>query len=334
MKFTTIFLLFLVAFFHHSYAQTTAELQATARSFMQQGDYPNAVLVLNRAMQSNPQNIDITKDLAMAYYLERDNNKALEIIKPALDREDTDDQCYQIAGNIYRQLGMDKDCDKLFRKGLKKLPLSGPLHNELGEILWAQQDASAIKEWEKGIEVDAGYSKNYFNACKYYYYTKDNVWAILYGEIFINFEPLSVRTTEIKNVILESYKRLFANADLTKSAATDNKFAMAFIETMNKQSSIASLGINAESLTMIRARFVLDWFQSNAAKYPFQLFNHYQQLLQDGLFDAYNQWVFGSVQNLAAYQNWTIAHMTDTNDFSHFQKSRVFKLPPLQYYRY
>ena len=320
-------------FVQNSFAQTASELQATARSFMQQGDYANAVLVLNRATQLEPKNIDLTKDLAMGYYMQKDNNKALELIKPLLDREDADDQCYQIAGIIYQQLDLTKDCEKLYRKGIKKFPVSGPLYNELGELLWAQKDYSAIRQWEKGIEIDPNYSKNYYNACKFYYLTTDKVWSILYGEIFVNIEPMSARAPEIKTILLESYKKLFTDTDITKEIKDNNKFTAAFIATMNKQSSIAASGINSESLTMIRTRFILDWAHDYEAKFPFRLFDLQKQLLQEGMFDAYNQWIFGSVQNLASYQNWTLAHSTDYNDFSRFQKGRIFKLPAAQYYK-
>ena len=320
-------------FGQNSFAQTAVELQATAKSFMQQGDYANAVLVLNRATQMESKNIDITKDLAMGYYMQRNNNKALELVKPLLDREDADDQCYQIAGIIYQQQGQTKECEKLYRKGIKKFPESGPLYNELGELLWEQKDYSAIKQWEKGIEIDPNYSKNYFNACKFYYLSADKIWSILYGEIFVNMEPVSARTPEIKTILLESYKKLFTNTDMAKEIKDNNKFATAFIATMNKQSSIAASGINAESLTMIRTRFILDWAHDYEAIFPFRLFDLQKQLLQEGMFDAYNQWIFGSVQNLAVYQNWTIAHATDYSDFSRFQKGRIFKLPAAQYYK-
>ena len=46
------------------FSQTAKELQETARSFMQQGDYANALLVLNRAVQMEPQNVDIYAPMA------------------------------------------------------------------------------------------------------------------------------------------------------------------------------------------------------------------------------------------------------------------------------
>jgi len=313
------------------FAQTFSELRETARSFMQQADYANAVLVLNRAVQLEPGNIDIIKDLSLAYYLQKDNAKALEIIKPVIDGNDADDQSFQIAGNIYQQLSMVKESEKLYRKGIKKFPESGAMYNELGEILLAQQDYSAIKLWEKGIEVDPGFSKNYYNACKYYFLTTNKVWSILYGEIFVNIEPIGNRTPEIKGIILEGYKKLFADADITKTNGEAGKFETSFLQLMNKQSNLASLGINPESLTMIRTRFILDWYSSGVERPAFKLFELQRQLLQEGMFNAYNQWIFGPAQNLASYQNWVTNHTAEYNEFSRFQRGRVFKIPTGQY---
>ncbi|MES2430524.1 MAG: tetratricopeptide repeat protein [Bacteroidota bacterium] len=328
-----IFTLALVAFTNKTFAQTATELQANAKTFMMQGDYANAVLILNRALQMEPQNIEIIKDLSLNYYIQKDYTKALETIKPALNLDAVDDQSYQIAGNIYQALGQTKDCEKLYRKGLNKFPKSGPLYNDLGELLGNEDGAAAIKEWEKGIEADPDYSKNYLNACKYYFGTEDNVWCALYGEVFINMEPLSTNGPEIKYILLETYKKLFANADLTKSNKEKNKFASSFIQTLNNQTNVATLGINAESLTMIRTRFILDWYNSKADKYPFKLFELQQQLIKEGMFDAYNQWIFGSAQNLPAYQSWITNHSVEYNEFSRFQKGRIFKIPSGQYYK-
>ncbi len=328
------FLLFLLSFFLFNaiaFSQEDAnQLHENAKTFMRQGDYSNAILILNKARQLDPQNIEITKDLALNYFFQKDNNKALETIKPALDRNDADDQCYQIAGNIYQALNLMDDCEKMYKNGIKKFPDSGPIYHDYGELLWNKQDYTAIKQWEKGIEADPGYSGNYYNACKYYYFSSDKIWSILYGEIFLNMEPLSSITPEIKNILLESYKKLFTDISSVKNK---NNFEAAFIDVMHKQSDIALNGITPETLTMIRTRFSLDWFQNYAAKYPFRLFDLQKQLLQSGMFDAYDQWIFGATQNLAAYQSWTGTHSTEYNEFNNFQRGRIFKIPKGQYYK-
>ena len=314
--------------------QDATQLQDNAKAFMMDGDYSNAILLLNKAQQIRPNDIEITKDIALNYFLGKDNDKALAAIKPTLDRADADDQCYQIAGNIYKEMDAPDDCDKLYKKGLKKFPKSGPLYNDYGELLSEQHDIlNAIVQWEKGIEVDPGYSKNYYNACKYYYLSGNSVWCIIYAETFADMEPLNPESPEIKDILMESYKKLFSNIDLLKANTDKNKFTIAFLETMNKQTDVTMSGINPETITMIRTRFILDWFKNYADKFPFRLFDYQRQLLQAGMFDAYSQWLFGSVQNLAAYQNWTNTHADEYNAFDRFQRGRTFKIPAGQYYK-
>ncbi len=324
--------IFLAVSFLTAAAQDAKQLHETARQFMLQGDYNNAILVLNRAVKLDSKSLDIAKDLGLNYYFARDYNKALEIYKPLIERDDADDQCFQIAGDIYLALENPKECEKVYKKGLKKVPNSGALYNAYGELLWAQQDYSAIKQWEKGIETDPGFSRNYYNASKYYYFTTDKVWSILYGEIFINIEPSGTASPEIKNILFEGYKKLFADADLTKGNDGKNEFVTAFLQTMNKQSMLAVGGINTESLVMIRSRFILDWFNDFGNKFSFRLFDQQRQLLQEGLFDAYNQWIFTASQNLPAYQNWITANAAEYNEFTRFQRGRIFKIPTGQYY--
>ncbi|HNU88222.1 MAG TPA: tetratricopeptide repeat protein [Ferruginibacter sp.] len=328
-----LFLLAAVVMIHVSVtAQDAAELHKTARNYMQQGDHANAILVLNRAVALQPGNVEISKDLALNYYYAKEYSKALDVLKPMIEKETADDHCYQIAGDAYMALDQAKDAEKIYRKGIKKVSNSGALYNELGKLLWSQGDYSAIKQWEKGIESDPGFPGNYYNAAKYYYFSTEKVWGLIYGEVFLNMDPQSMYAAEMKNILLEGYKKLFAETNLEKNNPEKNNFVAAFLSTMNKQSSAASGGINAESLTMIRTRFILDWYPANAAKFPYKLFDLQKQLLQDGLFEAYNQWIFAAAQNLPAYQNWVTAHTKEYNELSRFQKNRVFKISSGQYY--
>ena len=137
---------------------------------------------------------------------------------------------------------------------------------------------------------------------------------------------------EIKNILLDSYKKLFREADLEKNNTDKNPFILAFLHTMNKQSSVAAGGLDAESLTMIRTRFILDWYNEFSGKFPYKLFEHQRQLLQEGMFDAYNQWIFSAAQNLPAYQNWTETHPIEYNDLMRYQRGRIFKIPKGQFY--
>jgi len=310
-------------------------MHENAKAFMRSGDFNNAITVLIRALQQDKNNLEMQKDLVMSYYMSRDYSKALEGAKALMDRDDADVVVYQLAGNVYKALQQAKDCERVYKKGLKKFPKSGPLYSEYGELLWAIKDYSAIDQWEKGIQVDPAFAGNYYNAALYYFYTKDKVWSLLYGEIFVNMESLTDRGAAIKQLLLKGYKeKLFAEADLMKGEEKNKSdFAKAYLQVMGKQSSLANKGITIESLTMIRSRFILDWFAANGSKYPFKLFDFQRQLLQEGMFEAYNQWLFGPVEDLAAYDNWTKTHAEQYTAFNNFQKTRVFKMPAGQYYQ-
>lgn len=317
------------------FAQDVKTMHENAKTFMRSGDFDNAVLILNRAIQMDKNNLELQKDLAMSYYLKRDYAKALEVVKPLVERDDADVVCFQIAGNVYKALEGVKDCDKLYKKGLKKFPKSGPLYSEYGELLSAMRNNSgAIENWEKGIQLDPGYGGNYYNAALYYANTKDKVWSLIYGEIFVNMESLSERGAAMKALLLQGYKeKLFKETDLMKGEDKNkSEFARAFLQTMNKQSSAISMGITTETLGLIRSRFILDWFNNYATRFPFKLFDYQRQLMQQGLFDAYNQWLFGPVENLAAYDSWTKAHAEQFEKLNNFHKNRVFKMPVGQYY--
>src|SRR5436190_2436170 len=179
----------------------------TARSFMRTGDFDNAILVLNNGLKQDPRNTDMKKDLVLAYTYKRDFSKALEIVKPMLEEDNVDEQTYQVAGNVYRALALYKDGEKMFKKALKKYPNSGVLYNEYGELLWDNKDYSAIEQWERGIDVTPSYAGNYYNAASYYYFTKDKLWILIYGEIFENMESFMERCTEVKKMLLDTYNK-------------------------------------------------------------------------------------------------------------------------------
>lgn len=311
------------------FAQSAHE---TAYSFMRTGDHDNAILVLTKAIQAEPENEQLLQDLALAYYYKKDFAQARTWAQKIADRDEADVTSYQIAGTVYRALEETKEAEKVYRKAMKRYPTSGVLYSEYGEMLWSKNDETAIKQWEKGIEMDPSYPGNYYHAATYYHDTKDKVWPLVYGEIFVNMEYLTERATEVKKILLSSYKeKLFLNAD-AEAAKKASPFANAVYETFQKQSSLTGKGLTVETLTMIRTKFILDWFAKWGSKFSFRLFDYQRQLLREGMFEAYNQWLFGPVNNLASFDLWTKTNAEAYKKFNTFQRNRVFKMPSGQFY--
>jgi tetratricopeptide (TPR) repeat protein len=320
----------------HGFAQQDlAQLRQTAQTFTRQGDYANALLVLNRADQVEPGNSAVQTDIAYVKYLQRDFSAAKETIGPLLDKADAEVRTFQVAGNIFKGMEEVKECEKAYAKGLKKFPQSGVLHSELGELYWAmKKPEDAIRTWEKGIKADAAHSGNYFHAAKYYYAMADKVWSIVYGETFLNLESYSTRTAEMKTILLESYKKFFTQSEVFKQYNAKKKlpFEEAFLETLNAQSGAAAQGITVGSLTAIRTRFILDWFEKYATRFPHRMIDQQQYFVREGLYEAYNQWLFGAASNAMEHQHWTQTHPTEQQAFNQYQRNRVFRMPAGQYY--
>lgn len=315
--------------------ENVATLHARAKNFLRAGDFDNAVLVLRQAMILSPEDLELSKDLVIAYTYKRDFTKAREWVIQLCDRPNADAICFQLAGNVFKELEEVKECEKYYKRGLKKFPNSGPLHSEYGELLWSAKDPRAIGFWEQGIKVDPGYAGNYYNAALYYYYTTDKVWSLIYGEIFINLEGLNERSRSMREVLLKGYKeKLFADADLKQVAdKTSNSFAKAYLTEMAKHVSLTARGLEAETLSMIRARFLLGWFDGPANQFPFKLFDVQRQWIQADLFQAYNQWLFLTPETQVKHEQWKKENAETWTKFQQWQENRVFRVPSGQYYQ-
>ncbi|KAA2245534.1 tetratricopeptide repeat protein [Chitinophaga agrisoli] len=331
-----------------SWAQDANELFNTANNFIRTGDYANAILVLNQALQLEPDNIQYRKQLGYAYYLRGEMAKAKSIIDPLLDKKDADPQLYQIAGNIYQARQEWKGAQKLYDKGIRKFPESGELYNDNGQLLLTlKMYDGALNNFLKGIEKDPNFPGNYYNAVRTYHYAQEPVWCILYGEVFMNLESYTTRTAEVREIMMESYKKLYDDPNMLSLPVPESEdggkkrrgnktetgnFTAAYRQLMAKQTGVISNGIDPESLIMLRTRFILDWFNFYSFKYPYALFDLQRKLLKQGLFEAYNQWLFGPVASQAAYRSWTNLHKAEYDKFMQYQRSHPFKPRADEYY--
>lgn len=313
----------------------TDTLRARAQAFLIKGDYDNALLVLNHAAEMDANNKDILKDEAYIYYLQRNFAKAIEIGKQITSRPDADVQSCQVLGMAYKAIADYADAEKLYKKSLKQFPNSGVLYSEYGDML-AQQNRpdDAIKLWEKGIQVDPNNSNNYYYAARYYSLKGRPLWAVIYSETFVNIESLTQRTVEIKDILLSNYRKLLTPQQLQALAQNGSPFEKAIANNYLKYTGMYDDELSPEALTAIRARFILDWYAGSNAPFAFRLFDHQRLLLSQGMFDAYNQWLFGASASTSAYQYWTSNHPQEMKDWQTYMRSVVYKIPEGQYFQH
>jgi tetratricopeptide (TPR) repeat protein len=311
------------------------QMQEAAKALVQQGEYEKAIRVLELANEQSPNDVEILKDLSFAAYLNRDFTKAMFVGKKAIQQADADPQAFQLLGLTYKALAMYKDCQKLYTAALKKFPNSGVLYNEYAELLAInKQMDEAITQWEKGIQSDPGFSSNYYNAAMYYMRTNSWLKVMLYGEIFVNIESYTDRTTEVKGLLYNATINLMNRntLQLFLSKKGTSAFEQLILSDILKVFGTQTGVITIDSLMAIRSRFVVEWIKNQGPQFPYRLFDHQQYLIQHQLFDAYNQWLLMAVANPAAYQDWLNNHVAEKEAWQTFQQSRVFKLPVGQYY--
>ena len=319
----------------HAQEQTAKLLQETARTLVQKGDYDNAVVILERAKEQEPDNIEILCDLCFANFLKRDFAKAIEVGKELTGKPNADQQSFQVLGLAYKAIASYTDCGKLYRTALRKFPNSGVIYNEYGELFAMQNELEeAIPQWEKGIELDPGYSSNYYNATMYYAKKSNWIRAALYGELFLNLESYSTRTEEIKGKLFDAYKNLIDEKAVQQQAdiKTHSAFEKTVLEILVKLNADNKQSAGIDRLISIRTRLIVEWFQGKQKMYPFRLFDHQQYLLNQGLFEAYHYWLFSTAIGVDAVQAWQKNHPKETDGYKAFQQSRVFKIPAGEYY--
>jgi tetratricopeptide (TPR) repeat protein len=328
-----IFCILVCAFFVPAMGQDANRLHELGKNYMIEGDYVNAESLLFEAYQKDTTNLVFAKDLTLCLYFQKELKKALKIMLPKIESGTADNQCFQITGNIYRAMKQYDQMELLYKTGLKKFPEDGALYNEMGELLAIRKNPNCISYWEKGIEKDPSYPRNYFNACRYYAESGD-VAGLLYGEMYVTMDPFSTKSSEMKEILLKSYRNFYAIRDVESFNKNKSKFDQRVSALLLNQVRDTTIPLQTQSLIMYRTGFILDWYnEKNADKFPYQLFERLRFMLREGIFEAYNQWLFGSAENLTSFQLWTQLHQEEYNRFLEFIKKNSSPFPKAQYYR-
>lgn len=129
-------------------------------------------------------------------------SEARESLEPFYKDKALLDRGYQLMGNIYDYLEDSVNSKKIYLEGLSVYPKSGRMHYELGAIAYLKRDmATASNWWVKGTQVEPAFATNYYWLTKMYSTTNNRLWAVLYGEAFLNLERSTARTKEISGLL-------------------------------------------------------------------------------------------------------------------------------------
>lgn len=314
--------------------ETAEGIVNKSSSFSKSGDYENAIMILKRGEETYNYDVNITMALANVYALAGRYKDALPYAKKLAALDEIPLQAVQIVGNVFSNNNENSAYEKLYKKAFKLYPDSGGLYAEYGEYLLSKEKIGCIASWEKGMKADPNYAGNYYFASKYYDANNNILLSTWCAENFINMEYQSTRTNEVKTMLLKNFRTILTNTNLQKEyEIKGNNFFKAYLACLNTALNGASAnGINTESLALIRARFIIIWNSKYEGDFACKLFEYHRQLLIDGTFEAYNQWLFGSIENFNVYQNWIVNNNKAYDALTKYRTNRLYKIPVNQYY--
>jgi Putative Zn-dependent protease, contains TPR repeats len=312
-----------------AYGQTSQEkaleLGHKAILLMDNGQIEESVKLLQEAQQLDPDNIAYPYEIAYASYLQHDYKEAVKRLSKLENNKDASDRVFQLLGNCYGIMGKPDRAIDAYEKGLKKYPNTGFLYLELGIIYMNSNNfEKAISNFEQGIYVDPKFPSNYYWAAKLYGKTTEEMWSVLYGEIFMNLERNSQRTAEISKLLYDTYKRRIAftsdtsiSVNFSKHSVVDGTklpYAMVY-EPILLMSIVNEREIDINSLDRIRRNFVINYYEKEFNKnYPNALIEYQKEILDAGHLEAYNHWILmkGDESN---FEEWVARNKGKWNSF-------------------
>ncbi|MFM6947001.1 MAG: tetratricopeptide repeat protein [Flavobacteriales bacterium] len=321
--FSTLFILLSL----FSYAQNPAAEQiGNAIKLMDEGHFSESRAILEEVLLDDSTNYDAWYEYAYSFYIQKDYAKAVEIMRKQTTHPEVTDQLWQIIGNSLDYSGDPDGALAAYAEGLQKFPHSGRLYVETGNIYLNQNNIEkAIQSYEKGIEMAPEFSSNYFRLAKLFCGTEDEIWGVLYGEIFMNLERNSQRTREMSALLYQTYLKalFFDKGKIIISFSQDMApFTMAFEKNIGLAASKylidqKKVANNIETFVAVRRYFLSQWFTDEQAKaYPVALFDFWQQIDDLGFTEPYLYWIFNQAPS-NQFEKW---HKTHEQDFTFFTK--------------
>ena len=121
--------------------------------FMSNGEFNEAISLINAILEEYPNNIILMLDLAYSYANLSRYEKAIELYKKIIELAPENSSGYTGLGFIYRKQGKNETAIKEFTKGIIYAPDNAIAHFEKGEALFEiDQYEEALKSYYKALQ--------------------------------------------------------------------------------------------------------------------------------------------------------------------------------------
>lgn len=275
-----------------------------------EGKYDEAITIFDKLIAGDSLKSEYRYEKAFALYLKKDYPKAIELFEKLSNEPASNPLYYQLLGNSYDYLGQQDKAVDAYQAGLRRFPKSGRLFLELGTLEMSRHDfGQALAYWENGINVDPAFVSNYYWAAKFNAQTKEKIWTLIYGEIFLNLEPDTKRSAEISEVLFKIYKSAIESdtAEVLKFSQQRTIIQGQNVDPSRQPLEVAfettitdaarpllknNPKVTLELVSNIRAAFIQEWRETGlSGVYKNILFDRHEEMMAAGVFKAYNMWL-------------------------------------------
>jgi tetratricopeptide (TPR) repeat protein len=306
-----------------------AQMYRHAQNYMAMGNYKDAIITYRQAIVLAPAKFVLYKELGRALYLSGNFKDAAQVLQSSTEKPEADAECFQILSESLEQENELKKAHHALKTGLERFPASGMLYQASGKLLYDEKSPeAALNAWLDGISKKPAFAGNYCDAAKWYLAKDDVMWGLIYGEIYLDISGDSNSCDTMKKMLFAGYKKMFDKiADMTGTSKQKmtGTFESSIRDVYLSLTPVISDGITTENLTMVRTRFIMDWLSKYGKTYPFSLFSYQDYLLRNGLFDIYNEWLFGKAESMTEYKAWQEFHPEEMDIFLRKKKEHLLQ---------
>ncbi|MFH1050784.1 MAG: hypothetical protein V1779_07620 [bacterium] len=312
-----------------------------------------AVKLLNEAIAIEPTKWEVYYEKALAYYQAKEFDSTIAILEPFIDSKEVNNHFYQILGSSYDIKQNYEKAEEIYTKGLERFPNAGNIYMEVGiHFFELKEPMKSVYNWHKGVDVQPEFENNYYWLARYLFYNYEYVWAIMYGELFMNLSDAPMRLDDISNYIDGAFGYSFYHQ--VDSVTTDIKFTGIIIKAKNlkeredlpfelayqivmKEAADTLLpkkkiDLKIEDIFKIRMAFIDIWYRDGWNKrYSNPLFDLHKKLIENNHFETYTYWLFNSVRKEEA-KAWLQDNNDKLQDFGNFMVKNKLKINKGNYF--
>ncbi|MEP7123162.1 MAG: tetratricopeptide repeat protein [Byssovorax sp.] len=288
------------------------------------GRFLEAIAALEELRHRYPNNAMVLHELALAYRLSKQPEKAVAMLAPFADRLPVDTQAS--LASALDDAGRPEQAAALLRVAIARHPRSGLLHSELATTLARTGNlAEALALYLRGVEVEPSFSATYLHLAQLLSESPYPGLTLVHGETFRVLEPGTQRSAEMavlmakicrdavqietRNGKTETHVSLAPGA-LVAAPGQGTPLAGAFALKFGPRLVAAhTAGFSLASLHKARSGF-LDDLRKPDASFDWSstpLFRWLGDLAAAGHLEAYDHWLYAPAFSDEA-ELWSNAH--------------------------